>query len=87
MTLPSELFASLWQRLEAHASDIVSQPFVGRDAQEFAQIVRLSEDHSNADVPAEIGSYLAADPKGRVRTQIATRPAHSKPRDLGPVDK
>jgi len=87
LTLPGELFASLWQRLEAHASDIVSQPFVGRHAREFAQIVRLSEDHSNADVPAEIGSYLAADPKGRVRTQIATRPAHSKPRDLSPVDK
>lgn len=61
MILPGELFATLWQRLEPHAGDIITGPWEGRGAREFGLLLSMLETAADEFVPAGIESYLAGD--------------------------
>ncbi|WP_207462686.1 nitrilase-related carbon-nitrogen hydrolase [Azospirillum sp. SYSU D00513] len=62
MTLPGVLFAELWQLLIPHTGDILGQPWAGRNAGEFSEILRLFTTEPSIDIPHEIEEYLALGP-------------------------
>lgn len=59
---PGELFAELWQIVEPHEGKVTLEPWLGRHAVEFTEILHLLEAASTADVPAIIIDYLADRP-------------------------
>ena len=58
MTLPGDLFATLWPTVAPSTGAIVARPWDGRFATEFNAVSRLFAEAPSADVPPEIEAYL-----------------------------
>ena len=57
--LPGELFATLWQLIEAQAQAVILTPWHGRAAVECAELTRLIRACPDPTVPAEVLAYVA----------------------------
>ncbi len=56
---PGELFAVLWSRIERHTSEVILNPWLGRNAIEYVALGALLRTTAGVDVPIEIEDYLA----------------------------